>query len=637
MKNPETAHQSTLTHPEIEQPIIDYIKKENTDYALMLEGQWGCGKTYFLNNVLRNEIKDILKEKKLDWTYLSLFGVSSIDDFYVRLITNHKTKDSSDDSTETEKKQNLLSKKSISKPNISDAIIKFIDSKTGIKLNLSNLINHSYFAKRFIVIDDFERIGEGLSTNQVLGVINELTSRYHIKVLIIGYEEKTDDFKEFKEKGIRFTLKYSPVIRDVAKEIINKSNFDDVEKQHFEEIAKVIVTIFVEAGYSNIRTLKYIFDVYHKVFSILREYKHQKEIANKFVRFITLYSIEYKKGTSPKDLLLLQNLWHYFTVDLSQITLSDDNNSQTKENVDNYLESVAKTYPSCRENWTYYEELTELIENGYVDDSRLRGITTREEEVYARLEGTEEGNLLNKFKQYYCYSDTDFKNNLFALIKNIEGNKYNLTELFEITELLCRFHAYGIININSYNAALINAIRHREEIDKYNGIIHSELLSVKLDNMDSLTEGEPVINEYLREINKVNLRIFSKEQNNKYNMFLSCIRSREYSNIDDFIYQPENIHLILNHGYNEIKEMLTTEDSPIIHTLLVKLNTITRNIPININKQQCETLQEFNKWLADYTEQNKQRYIFIAASNLKNTLSQKLKDVGLYQKQAELH
>ena len=82
--------------------------------------------------------------------------------------------------------------------------------------------------------------------------------------------------------------------------------------------------------------------------------------------------------------------------------------------------------------------------------------------------------------------------------------------------------------------------------------------------------------------------------------------------------------------------MLTTEDSPIIHTLLVKLNTITRNIPININKQQYETLQEFNKWLADYTEQNKQRYIFIAASNLKNTLSQKLKDAELYQKQAEL-
>ena len=35
--------------------ICDYVRKPYTDYAIMLNGKWGSGKTYFWNNNLRDK------------------------------------------------------------------------------------------------------------------------------------------------------------------------------------------------------------------------------------------------------------------------------------------------------------------------------------------------------------------------------------------------------------------------------------------------------------------------------------------------------------------------------------------------------------------------------------------------------
>ena len=39
--------------------ILDYIRADYTDYAIMINGEWGSGKTYFWNNKVRNKLKEI--------------------------------------------------------------------------------------------------------------------------------------------------------------------------------------------------------------------------------------------------------------------------------------------------------------------------------------------------------------------------------------------------------------------------------------------------------------------------------------------------------------------------------------------------------------------------------------------------
>lgn len=38
--------------------ILNYIESDKTSYAILLNGKWGSGKTYFWKNVLKKEIKD---------------------------------------------------------------------------------------------------------------------------------------------------------------------------------------------------------------------------------------------------------------------------------------------------------------------------------------------------------------------------------------------------------------------------------------------------------------------------------------------------------------------------------------------------------------------------------------------------
>lgn len=44
----------------IKEKINEYIEKENTQYAIMIDGEWGSGKTFFIKN------EYIKKEEKND-------------------------------------------------------------------------------------------------------------------------------------------------------------------------------------------------------------------------------------------------------------------------------------------------------------------------------------------------------------------------------------------------------------------------------------------------------------------------------------------------------------------------------------------------------------------------------------------
>lgn len=39
--------------------ILDYIRSDYTDYAIMINGEWGSGKTYFWNNKIRPKIENM--------------------------------------------------------------------------------------------------------------------------------------------------------------------------------------------------------------------------------------------------------------------------------------------------------------------------------------------------------------------------------------------------------------------------------------------------------------------------------------------------------------------------------------------------------------------------------------------------
>ncbi len=58
---------------ELVESILDYVRADYTDYAVMINGEWGSGKTYFWNNKVRNKIESMTLNRKIIHNYIYVF------------------------------------------------------------------------------------------------------------------------------------------------------------------------------------------------------------------------------------------------------------------------------------------------------------------------------------------------------------------------------------------------------------------------------------------------------------------------------------------------------------------------------------------------------------------------------------
>lgn len=66
---------------EVLQAVLDYVQMPSTDYAFLITGPWGCGKTYFWKNAVEPEFKKRIGNGE-SWRplYVSLYGCRSAQD-----------------------------------------------------------------------------------------------------------------------------------------------------------------------------------------------------------------------------------------------------------------------------------------------------------------------------------------------------------------------------------------------------------------------------------------------------------------------------------------------------------------------------------------------------------------------------
>ena len=67
--------------------ILDYIRSDYTDYAVMLNGEWGSGKTHFWNNKIKKKIESMqLNGKRYTTIYMSLYGISNLEEISKKIF-----------------------------------------------------------------------------------------------------------------------------------------------------------------------------------------------------------------------------------------------------------------------------------------------------------------------------------------------------------------------------------------------------------------------------------------------------------------------------------------------------------------------------------------------------------------------
>lgn len=174
--------------------LIYYCEEKEPVGALMLIGEWGCGKTY----LIEHELSDKLKESHVI-IRVSLFGISSIEavaTLVKQLWTDASLNDKGAVGAWANKARQFKEKFApLAKTNeTADAIFSLSASDF---VTISNTIGEKPVV---LVFDDFERCR--LDAIDLLGVINDYCENQKFHTIIVANEErllKQEEQKEFSD------------------------------------------------------------------------------------------------------------------------------------------------------------------------------------------------------------------------------------------------------------------------------------------------------------------------------------------------------------------------------------------------------------------------------------------------------
>jgi len=424
---------------EIEQIVTDYLNSENTDYAIMINGDWGCGKTYFIKKSLFGKISLInsfAKDKKgnvLKYVplYISLYGISDKDDILQKIQLELNPWMKSKPWLFLKTGANKIT--SFFKVAVTDSDVKNFLSIFDIKKN------------KVIFLDDLERIDYlRLSSSSVLGQINDLTEHEKLKIIIVCNSSKAEGvFNEINEKTIRFSCKYEAVLNDIYDNIIidyTGSYFD-----FLKEKKQLVIKIFQTAKYKNLRTLKFILDIFKKIYNHVNKGENRDEILKRFLFFTCLYSIEYKIGANSElDLNSLKNIGPYSLIDFDFDILTPDMPENQLEKEPTYSHLFSKKYSEIIESFFYCQEIADYIHNGYLNEEKLTIVISGINKDIKLKEGTDEEKIIKKIKNWRDLTDDEFNTLIVKILTKIDNGEFTLIAYPVIFAEFLQFEFYKI-------------------------------------------------------------------------------------------------------------------------------------------------------------------------------------------------
>ena len=185
--------QHILTNDELVDIILKYVDKDIYNYAIMIDGEWGCGKTYFIKNQLIEEIEKHEKQstvttkgyKSRQVIYISLYGVKSIEEISKQVFMKSYL-------SKAENAQGITKAGIKVVGTVLPAVFDVINNKIGTDLNTDNIsdsIEHLLPTKNSILIfDDLERCD--CQINEILGYINSFVEQDGLKVILVANQKE---------------------------------------------------------------------------------------------------------------------------------------------------------------------------------------------------------------------------------------------------------------------------------------------------------------------------------------------------------------------------------------------------------------------------------------------------------------
>ncbi len=369
--------------------ILDYIRSDYTDYAIMINGEWGSGKTYFWNNKIRNKIESMqVNGKKLTTIYMSLYGISNLEEISKKIFIEttqlmdknlKKFMNSNGQTTIPEYAKTGL-----------DMANFFGVTQNGDKIDYGNFFSTD---DKVLCFDDLERAN--VDVIDILGYINNFVEHDHIKTIIICNEkelstklksnniemktfiatylldkeskllttdkpmvekikdtiedvfDKANDYERIKEKLIGETFEYRPEFAYIINGILMRyEKYPDLIR-FLKSNTGLITSTFEKSGTRNLRILKHALADFKKVFDMVNNsYPNtNNRILQTMLIFTIAISFEIKAGKITKDKFInVKDNEEYKSIVVSSRIFMDNRQFYIKEFDNNYYYNFKAEY-----------------------------------------------------------------------------------------------------------------------------------------------------------------------------------------------------------------------------------------------------------------------------------------------------
>ena len=605
--------------------ILDYIRAEYTDYAIMINGEWGSGKTYFWNHKIKPKIEAMqVNGKKLTPIYMSLYGISNLEEISKKIFI------------ETTQLMDKNLKKFMGASGVG-SIPEY--AKTGLDManffgvtqNGDRLDYAQFFSTddKVLCFDDLERAN--VDVIDILGYINNFVEHDHIKTIIICNEkelstklknsnlemktfiatylldkenklniktdkpmverirdtieyvfDKANDYERIKEKLIGETFEYAPEFNYIINGLLMRYENNADLIRFLRENTALITSTFNKSGTRNLRILKHALNNFKKIFdTVTNSYPNTNHrVLQTMLIFTIAISFEIKAGKITKDKFVnINNNEEYKSVLVSSRVFMDNRQFYIKEFDNNYYYNFKAEYRFFKFIEKYvrtrifdmkiFKENMEVIRDT-VDTKQLPG--------YKRL----------LTEEYWKIPDDQFNGVIDETLDYVKNGRIEIIQIVKLFSYFAYFIKKDLINydMRTIKSVFFNGMNISSLTSTYCANVDEELSQVAVED-----EFEPDMEEILKHFNEINMQLKTKMYNEKAEEIFKYIPMKMEMFYDKFDKECMNVPIFKYYDSFQTFQRISCASNEDIVTIKEKLvdrasrfkNEIQEEIP-NIRK-----------------------------------------------------
>lgn len=348
--------------------LDEYLQMQNPQFAVMIAGKWGCGKTYFIKNIKdrwccsnKNVSENSIDLKPI---YVSLNGLCSINSVIRKVKTVLYpilySKGATVAKTVILSALRIASKSflDLDKDGAGEDMNNLLDAEGIIEVFKSN--SDTLKGNRVMILDDVERCK--IPLDELFGFINSIVEHSNSKIILICDEEKlaevankeslATEYKNFKEKLVGQTFALKVNYADIAGQFIDKLSNSIINNNR-----DLIIDLFIASKRENLRLIRHcLIDIkrfFEQLPENIKENPNYDQFVKNIVAYVVIASIETRFGNNGID---------YY----QSYTISDEAKKVSLELEQRYNPILERYHINGSSYTIPFKFLLEYIRNGFL-------------------------------------------------------------------------------------------------------------------------------------------------------------------------------------------------------------------------------------------------------------------------------